>query len=108
MKFLYDLCCEEGHDKADPDLLVDMLFDKGGIHINRFGFAQDVPAPTDTGRPEVGRGPFVKRTEILPRRSPRYPTGSSLPSPPLPLAAPSDFDPRLIDRSAHAPIVDIL
>jgi len=41
VSFLFKLCCE-GKERADPDLLVDMIFDKGGIRINRWGFAQQV------------------------------------------------------------------
>ncbi len=108
VKFLYDLCCEDGRERADPDLLVDMLFDKGGVHINRFGFAQDVPAPTDTGRPAVGKGPFIKRDGDPTQSASSVPYRVITPKSATALAAPSEFDPRLIDRSAHAPKVEVL
>jgi WD40 repeat protein len=106
LAFLFDLCCD-GHDKADPDLLVDMLMDKGGIRINRFGFAQEVAAPTDTGRPAVGKGPFVKRDGDKTPAINTVPYRVITPKSKTALAAPSDFDPRLIDRSAYAPKVDL-
>ena len=103
VKFLYDLCCDEGHEKADPDLLVDMLFDKGGVHINRFGFAQDVPAPTDTGRPAVEKGPFIKKDGDPTPPITAVPYRVITPKSATALAAPSDFDPRLIDNLLMRP-----
>ncbi len=107
MNFLFELC-SEGHEKADPDLLIDMLFDKGGIKINRFGFAQEYSAPTDTGRPAVGKGPFVRRDgDVAPKNS-DVPYRVITPQSQTALAAPSDFNAALIDRSAHLPNYDIV
>lgn len=59
IQFLYDACCLG--DKADPDILIDMVFNKTDSHINQFGFQQPIPASSDAQRPEVGPGPLTER-----------------------------------------------
>jgi len=106
VQFLFELC-RDGKERADPDMLVDMIFAKGGTQINKWGFIQNVVAATDTGRPAVGRGPFVRREGDLPARVTDVPYRVNTPQSRTALAAPSDFDPRLIERSAQKPSYSI-
>ena len=70
--------------------------------VNRFGFGQHVPAPTNTGRPEVARGPYTTkfleygRIEDLPHRVLTDKCRTSM-------AAPSDLSMDLLRRSAQVP-----
>ena len=100
VKFLYDLCCDEGHEKADPDLLVDMLFDKGGVHINRFGLPRMCLLLRTLDVLLLGRVRSSRKTATRRRLSPLCPTASSPPSLPLPLPHPQ--------TSIHALSIDLL
>eukprot|EP00605_Chrysophyceae_sp_TOSAG23-4_P002101 GSChrysophyteH1.ASY1.ANO1.2327.1 assembled CDS len=102
IKFVFDIC-RENQALADPDLLVDMIFDKGGFRLNQWGFAQEVVAATDTGRPAVGRGPFIRREGDLPAKVSDVPYRLNTPQSRTALAAPSDFNPQLIERSFTRP-----
>ena len=102
VSFLFNLC-RNGQERADPDLLVDMIFDKGGERTNKWGFAQHVAAATDTGRPAVGKGPFVRHEGDIPAKVTDVPYRINMPQSRTALAAPSDFDPSLIHRSAQIP-----
>lgn len=56
---LFFSCCRnENEDMADPSILCDMVFDKGGSIINKFGFAQNTDPVSHTNRPGVGKGPI--------------------------------------------------
>lgn len=95
-------CCLGSADKANPDLLIDLLFSKEFKQVNDFGFSKVIVPATEVGRPEVSRGPIVKRdgfpVEIseIPQRflSARSRTG---------IAVPSHVDPRDIEKSSTLP-----
>ena len=95
IKFVFDLC-KGKQALADPDSLVDMIFDKGGFRLNQWGFTQEVAAATDTGRPAVGRGPFIRREGDLPAKISDVPYRVNTPQSRTALAAPSDFNPQLV------------
>lgn len=86
----------------EPELLCDIIFDKGTQTINRFGFGQLTKPHTETGRPEVGRGPipptFTDNGEVttLPYRFLTHQCRTSMP-------APSDLSKYMIDRSNSLP-----
>ena len=88
---------------ADPDRLIDMVFDLGGMRINKWGFAQPVPAAADSGRPQLGKGPIVRRSGQPPATSQDIPYRLTTTRCHAALAAPSAFDPRLLDRSTQPP-----
>jgi hypothetical protein len=95
-------------EDVNPELLLRVVFDKGGRAVNAFGFAKNVRARTDTGRPEVAQGPILKtsdrrdrggkplRITDVPQRFLTRNCRTSLP-------APSTFDMATVARSQTAP-----
>lgn len=50
-EYIFELCCPASPEQgATADLLFSLLFDSGSAVENRFGFVQDVPPVTETGR----------------------------------------------------------
>jgi hypothetical protein len=54
---------------ADPDVLIDMVFDEGGVRLNKWGFVQPVAAASDVGRPQIAKGPIQRRSGALPAQT---------------------------------------
>ena len=102
-QWLFKSCGGSEKRGADPDVLVDMVFDEGGVRINKWGFIQPVPAASELGRPEMGKGPIVRKAAQGPASirdvAFRFQTRRCHTA----LAAPSDFDPALLDRSTQLP-----
>jgi len=112
LKHLFRQCCDcdtstKGNkstvtlSKADPDILVDMMFDGSGSQINKFGFAQPVKSALDTNRPAVGSGPFVVGTSKLSIAD--IPVRVNTSKCKTALASPSNFTIDMVNRSAQPP-----
>jgi hypothetical protein len=88
---------------ADPDILVDMMFDKGGGRINRFGFHQPVPAASETYRPDVQTGPLTRKPGDVPLKISQVPFRFVTRRCRTTLAVPSNFNMAHLERSATMP-----
>lgn len=113
LKHLFRQCCDydtstQGNrsravevSRADPDILVDMMFDGSRSQINKFGFAQPVASALDTKRPAVGPGPFVLGTKQMTITD--VPVRVNTSKCKTALASPSNFTLDMVQRSAQAP-----
>lgn len=104
LSFLFSLCSEEEDGRADADLFVEMIFDTGGTKINKFGFIQKVPAISDAMRPIVGTGPLRLKGDLAIKTQlsdvpHRFITRRCRTA----LSVPTNFDVKLVERSARPP-----
>ena len=88
---------------ADPDILIDIIFDKGGHVINKFGFIQEVKPVTYSGRPQTGPGPIFKKPGDMPLKLYEVPMNFVTKHCRNAIASPSNFDVRMIEKSARPP-----
>lgn len=88
---------------ADPNSLAEIIFDKGGHVVNKFGFRQNIAPATDTGRPDNAVGPFFKSGGEKPVQIAEVPLKFLTRRCKTALATPSDFDPKLVQRSSRLP-----
>lgn len=114
MEYLYLLCCVDPNNPglgAHPQYLLDAMFEKPKSEVNKFGFVREAKTPLmATGRPTVGKGPLKQ-----PERS-EFKTSLEISDIPMrfvtkkcrtSLAAPSNFDMAMMDRSARLPSYDM-
>ena len=92
----------------DPDVLADLIFDKGGDKINKFGFVSSVQPATHTGRPTVQNGPLVQKmtfqaTQDITRKLSDIPHRFMTRRCRTALSVPSNFDLSLVERSCTLP-----
>ena len=92
----------------DPDILADMIFDKGGDKINKFGFVSSVAPAAHTGRPDVKSGPLVQKmtfqaTQEITRKLSDIPHRFMTRRCRTALSVPSNFDLSLVERSCTLP-----
>jgi WD40 repeat protein len=108
--FLFQACSDDNNpDVCDPDLVLDLLFDKGGHKVNQYGFIQPIAAATDTGRPSVKEGPIVppKATDQFTMKISDIPFRYNTKHCRTALAVPSNFTIPSIHRSAAAPTAQL-
>jgi WD40 repeat protein len=103
IRFLFGACACAEPNRADPDLLVDMMFDKRSHEINKFGFTDVTKAVTDTGRPENGRGPFNRQAVDPPMNISDIPFRFITKKCKTSLATPTNFNLSLLRRSSQMP-----
>jgi WD40 repeat protein len=114
LEYVYLMCCLDPGEPdrgANPQYLLDALFEKPKTQVNKFGFVKEAAAGAlDTGRPTVGKGPLkpVEQADLRGRLEIsdipyRFVTRKCRTS----LAAPSDFDMSMVDRSARLPNYDM-
>ena len=104
--FLFQACSDDSNpDYCDPDLVLDLLFDKGGHKVNQYGFIQPVAAATETGRPTVKDGPIIppKPTDQFTLKMSDIPFRYNTKHCRTALAVPSNFTIPSIHHSASAP-----
>jgi WD40 repeat protein len=113
-RFIFALCCDSSADdistaRANPSRLVEMMFERPRVEVNKFGFTRDRKPLVDTSRPSVGRGPLV-----IPGRTEKKLELSDVPHSFVTrkcrtaLATPSNFDMRMMDRSSRPPSYDLV
>ena len=114
LEYVFLLCCIDPENPdlgADPQNLLDAMFEKPKSEVNKFGFVKEAKATfSDTGRPVVGKGPLKQpekselkgRLEIsdIPYRFVTRKCRTSL-------ATPSNFDMSIMDRSSRLPNYDV-
>lgn len=109
LQLLFEMCSDPDADtsiengRADPDRLVDIMFDKGKQIQTQFGFMHQADAPLEHKRPDVGRGPVrqppPKETYGISDIPLRFVTRKCRTS----LAAPTGFDMSQLQRSNEFP-----
>ena len=112
-RFLFTMCCSSPEDSvthdthartaaiADPDILIDIIFEKDSDRTNKWGFRQPVQASSSTGRPDVAVGPPIKNPGTLPIQISEVPYKFVTRRSHTALAAPSDFDVRFVVREGE-------
>ena len=111
LRALFSACGSGNNSRTthvDPDILADLIFDKGGDKITKFGFVSAVPPASDTGRPTVQHGPLVQKmtfqaTQEIERKISDIPMRFVTRRCRTALAVPSDFDLALVERSCQLP-----
>jgi hypothetical protein len=103
VRYLFNACACSERDRADPDLLVDMMFDKTNHEINKFGFVDTNKAVTDTGRPENGVGPFTRQATDPPINISDVPFRFITKKCKTSLATPTNFNLGMLRKSSMPP-----
>jgi hypothetical protein len=106
LRYIFDMCGnydDRQVEMIDSDILIDIIFDKGGGITNQFGFVKHVAPVTDTGRPTIGDGPFVLKRGSVPLTISDIPFRLKTKHGRTAIATPSNFDTKLISKSGDKP-----